>query len=150
MHRDDLSLSAGLSVSNARVCVLVPALRFAIVCIQAAKNGLRKLSDRFIVLALPIFPGRRQPSIVGAGELNCRVRNGNGWTLTAINTNYSSIPTGTPVKIPSYYSTLTASCQETFGDPYRIRTDVKGVRGLCLNHLTNGPFRCSYPLSAHQ
>ena len=26
-----------------------------------------------------------------------------------------------------------------FGDPYRIRTDVKGVRGLCLNHLTNGP-----------
>ena len=40
------------------------------------------------VLALPIFPGRRQPSIVGAGELNCRVRNGNGWTLTAINTNY--------------------------------------------------------------
>ena len=28
----------------------------------------------------------------------------------------------------------------TAGDPYRIRTDVKGVRGLCLNHLTNGPF----------
>ena len=26
------------------------------------------------------------------------------------------------------------------GDPYRIRTDVKGVRGLCLNHLTNGPY----------
>ncbi len=42
----------------------------------------------FIMLALPIFPGRYQPSIVGAGELNCRVRNGNGWTLTAINTNY--------------------------------------------------------------
>ena len=27
-----------------------------------------------------------------------------------------------------------------FGDPYRIRTDVNGVRGRCLNHLTNGPF----------
>ena len=39
------------------------------------------------VLALPIFPGRHQPSIVGASELNCRVRNGNGWTLTAISTN---------------------------------------------------------------
>ena len=25
------------------------------------------------------------------------------------------------------------------GDPYRIRTDVNGVRGRCLNHLTNGP-----------
>ncbi len=29
--------------------------------------------------------------------------------------------------------------EDYFGDPYRIRTDVKGVRGLCLNHLTNGP-----------
>ena len=28
-----------------------------------------------------------------------------------------------------------------FGDPYRIRTDVNGVRGRCLNHLTNGPGR---------
>ena len=61
-----------------------------------------------------------------------------------------SISTVFSVKIPLYYSTLVTSCQETFGDPYRIRTDVKGVRGLCLNHLTNGPFRCSYPLSAHQ
>ncbi len=40
------------------------------------------------VLALPIFPARLQASIVGASELNCRVRDGNGWTLTAINTNY--------------------------------------------------------------
>ena len=53
------------------------------------KNGLRKLSDRFIVLALPIFPGRRQPSIVGAGELNYRVRNGNGWTLALISTYFT-------------------------------------------------------------
>ncbi len=41
-----------------------------------------------LVLALPIFPGRRQPSIFGAGELNFRVRDGNGWTLTAISTNF--------------------------------------------------------------
>ena len=40
------------------------------------------------VLALPIFPGRRQPSIVGRNELNYRVRNGNGWTLVLISTNY--------------------------------------------------------------
>ena len=38
--------------------------------------------------ALPIFPGRRQPSIFGASELNCRVRDGNGWTLTAISTDF--------------------------------------------------------------
>ena len=40
------------------------------------------------VLALPIFPGRRQPSIVSRNELNYRVRNGNGWTLALISTNY--------------------------------------------------------------
>ena len=27
-----------------------------------------------------------------------------------------------------------------YDDPYRNRTDVKGVRGLCLNRLTNGPY----------
>ena len=68
------------------------------------------------MFALPIFPGSRPPSIVGVHELNFCVRDGNRWTLMTINTNYF------------------------FGDPYRIRTDVNGVRGRCLNHLTNGPF----------
>ena len=45
------------------------------------------------------------------------------------------------------YKVFRALCQEKFGDPYRIRTDVKGVRGLCLNHLTNGPFPCLLQLS---
>ena len=31
------------------------------------------------------------------------------------------------------------SVSNILGDPYRIRTDVNGVRGRCLNHLTNGP-----------
>ena len=39
----------------------------------------------------PIFPGRFQPSIFGAHELNYRVRDGNGWTLIAIDTNYSGL-----------------------------------------------------------
>ena len=42
----------------------------------------------FFVSALPIFPGRYQPSIVGADELNCRVRDGNGWALIAISTDF--------------------------------------------------------------
>ena len=29
---------------------------------------------------------------MGAGELNCRVRNGNGWTLTAIDTDCAASP----------------------------------------------------------
>ena len=44
-------------------------------------------SSLLLCWRLPIFPGRFQPSIVGADELNCRVRDGNGWTLTAIGTN---------------------------------------------------------------
>ena len=39
------------------------------------------------MFALPIFPGSRPPSIVGAHELNFCVRDGNRWTLMAINTN---------------------------------------------------------------
>ena len=42
----------------------------------------------YFMLALPIFPGRLQPSIVGRSELNFRVRDGNGWTLALINTNF--------------------------------------------------------------
>ena len=34
-----------------------------------------------------IFPGRRQPSIFDVHELNCRVRDGNGWDLMAIDTD---------------------------------------------------------------
>ena len=40
------------------------------------------------VLALPIFPASHPASIVGADELNFCVRDGNRWTLIAINTNY--------------------------------------------------------------
>ena len=71
---------------------------------------------------LPIFPGRRQPSIFGTSELNFCVRNGNRWTLTVINTNYS------------------IDHRKEDGDPWGNRTPVSGVRGLRLNRLTNGPF----------
>ena len=58
------------------------------------KQKKRQSKDCRSVLALPIFPGRRQPSIVGRSELNYRVRNGNGWTLTLINTNFVFRVTG--------------------------------------------------------
>ena len=106
------------------------------------------------MLAPPIFPGRRQPSIVGRNELNYRVRNGNGWTLVLISTNYHY--PGRPEN-ELYYILQRGRCQEENlllknGDPYRIRTDVNGVRGRCLNHLTNGPGRRKLrsALSRHQ
>ena len=46
------------------------------------------ISVEVSVFALPIFPGSRPPSIVGADELNFCVRDGNRWTLIAINTNF--------------------------------------------------------------
>ena len=93
------------------------------------------------VLALPIFPGRHQPSIVGRNELNYRVRNGNGWTLVLISTNCCL-----PVSRRRTFFIIAPSqhlVKKELGDPYRIRTDVNGVRGRCLNHLTNGPW-CTF------
>ena len=82
------------------------------------------------MLALPIFPGRRQPSIVGRNELNYRVRNGNGWTLIVIGTD--SIFNAFNVK--SIYI-LHRFRAVFFGDPYGIRTHVAGVRGRSLRPL---------------
>ena len=76
------------------------------------------------VFALPIFTASHPATIVGANVLNFCVRDGNRWTHIAINTNYFIVQ---------------LSAVTIFGDPYRIRTDVNGVRGRCLNHLTNGP-----------
>ena len=64
----------------------------------------------------PIFPGRHQPSIFGTNELNFRVRDGNGWTLVVINTNYS-LSSGSPdsfLMIPL----LSPNCKHFFRDFY--------------------------------
>ena len=111
-------------------------------CAANKKARVFRLSP---VLALPIFPGRRQPSIVSRNELNCRVRNGNGWTLALISTN--SMSSGLAGEQTVLYC-ISLPLSRTFaleksGDPYRIRTDVNGVRGRCLNHLTNGPW-CTF------
>ena len=96
------------------------------------------------MLALPIFPGRLQPSIVSRNELNYCVRNGNRWTLTLISTNFMlSGLTGKQAN----YKLFIAHCQEEFGDPCGNRTRVTGVRGRCLDRLTNGP-SSSAPLEA--
>ena len=70
----------------------------AILDCSVQKQNPRDFHHRGFVLALPIFPGRLQPSIVGRSELNFRVRDGNGWTLALISTNcqHSSIPSCRP------------------------------------------------------
>ena len=86
------------------------------------------------MLALPIFPASHPASIVGESVLNFCVRDGNRWTHTPINTNYILLAQ-TSFYIVQYRHPFV----KRNGDPYRIRTDVNGVRGRCLNHLTNGP-----------
>ena len=88
------------------------------------------------MLALPIFPASHPASIVGEGVLNFCVRDGNRWTHTPINTNYIFASENRSWYIVQYRLLFV---KEKIGDPYRIRTDVNGVRGRCLNHLTNGP-----------
>ena len=66
-------------------------------------------SDFSKMLALPIFPASHPASIVGACELNFCVRNGNRWTLTAINTNFSrkgSFPLPSMSKHPCFNRSL--------------------------------------------
>ena len=71
-----------------------------------------------------IFPDCHQSSILNVTKLNFRVRNGNGCTLSTINTNYLQL---------KQYITF-------YGDSYGNRTRVTGVRGRCLNRLTNEPY----------
>ena len=54
---------------------------------KSASDQLFKYRHRII------FPGRRQPSIFIAYELNFRVRNGNGCDLIAIYTDLSILET---------------------------------------------------------
>ena len=56
-----------------------------------------------LMLALPIFPASRPASIVGASELNFCVRDGNRWTLTAINTNCYQVSLKTTLLYYSFF-----------------------------------------------
>ena len=73
---------------------------------------------RVFMLALPIFPGRRQPSIVDRNELNYRVRNGNGWTLILISTNSMSSSTARKQTILYCFASYLSSTKLSF--KYRI------------------------------
>jgi hypothetical protein len=85
--------------------------------VKAKKNTRQKHLSGVLVLALPIFPGRRQPSIVGRDELNYRVRNGNGWTLALISTNLLSSEKESKQRKLYHFSLLTVF----FNSKYSIK-----------------------------
>ncbi len=90
--------------------------------LQAQKTAAR-LGDCFLCWRTPIFPGRHQPSIFGTNELNFRVRDGNGWTLVVINTNYLFV-SGSP---DSFYilPRLCANCKHFLRDFFKIPKNHK-------------------------
>ena len=112
-----------------------------VACFRQRKNLHSKVEVIF-VFALPIFTASHPATIVGVHVLNFCVRDGNRWTHMTINTNSYAEEVLPFLYLTLLYSVplLTVSQCSLLGDPYRIRTDVNGVRGRCLNHLTNGPF----------
>ena len=78
---------------------------------------------------LLIFPGRFQPSIVSASELNCRVRDGNGCTLTAIGTDYKCM--GKTAAIPAVFPIIIEN-----GAPSGTRTRDTLIKSQVLYQLS--------------
>ena len=80
-HRKELQIG---QIAGVNITVRLSSSNRTRLALQKQKADIRRCP---LVLALPIFPGRLQPSIVGRSELNFRVRDGNGWTLALISTN---------------------------------------------------------------
>ena len=101
--------------------------------------------EEYISWRFPIFPGRYQPSIFGTIELNFCVRDGNRWTLNVINTKFFELLAHIYSKtLSGHYSIFFTSSFKKSGDSWGNRTPVTGVRGRCLNRLTNEPHIYGY------
>ena len=95
------------------------------------------------MLALSIFPASRPASIVDADELNFCVRDGNRWTLIAINTNYvdgfcpsficQSAPRSNSLEIIAPFVLFV---NPSF--PYRIKAQRSGFDLEATSHDTGG------------
>ena len=91
----------------------------------------------------PIFPGGHPPSIFGTSELNYRVRDGNGWTLTVISTDFCSvlftqisIKTAFPVAGVRGRSLRPLDQRATLGTPSRARTVDTLIKSQVLYQLS--------------
>ena len=84
-----LSPNVGNDLLSRRVATQVSSARQSLTSVFGmGTGGPSAIKSPTLCQHQPILPGRLQPSIVGTGELNFRVRNGNGWTLTAKDADY--------------------------------------------------------------
>ena len=77
-----------LPIFLCRQSIVPPTAGPDVLCRICMRKATCRWQVAFQVLALPIFPCSHPQSIVGEGELNFCVRDGNRWTLTPINTNF--------------------------------------------------------------
>ena len=96
--------------------------------------------DRGFMLALPIFPGSRPPSIVGVHVLNFCVRDGNRWTHMTINTNFVKSSNLSVGALCSRYLSSRAVTRQVLS-AYMCLTSVFGMG-------TGGPSPQSIPTSS--
>ena len=97
----------------------------------------RPVKRRYLCRRRPIFPGGCPPSIVSTSELNYRVRDGNGWTLIVIDTDFIFNALSHAKSIYIYYHACASVCLVTrTGFEPMLPAWEAGV----LGHLTNGPF----------
>ena len=87
---------------------------------------------RGFVFALLIFPGSRPPSIVSADELNFCVRDGNRWTLIAINTNFVD------TCFISFASVQAPKLTHPAVSPLRTKSASLGFCSVLLVYLSSG------------
>ena len=94
---------------------LKPQKRFVLIGSNSSKTKEHLDRDALLCWQLPIFPGRRQPSIFGTTELNFCVRNGNRWTLCVNVTNLLTLQDR--VSIENRISKVSAYSNSFFQEP---------------------------------
>jgi hypothetical protein len=79
----------------------------------------------------PTLPGGLPPSTIGAGELNCRVRNGNGCFPAAMATgNHALVPRGPPTKRRTIHGTSRSGVPLPLSVPERARAKSQALGRL--------------------
>ena len=87
------------------------------------------------------FPGRHQPSIIDASELNFRVRNGNGCDLCAINTDLMVTRTRIELVLPAWEAgVLTAWPTGRMVHHRGLEPRTHWLRVSCSTNWANGAF----------
>ena len=115
------------------LCSLVYFILSVLSVINPLREGVLPFSCR--CWRLPIFPCRRQHSIFGADELNFRVRNGNGWTLISMDTNYL-LTVFTPLISFFAHFCCTSVTVKVIGAPTGTRTQDTLIKSQVLYQLS--------------